>query len=41
MTGVCKRRDFKLARVQMFYFDEAPLAQFSQRAGREFEQEKP
>jgi ketosteroid isomerase-like protein len=37
VIGVYELRDFKLARAQMFYFDEAALARFLQRAAREFE----
>ena len=35
VIGLYEMRDFKLARAQMFYFDEAALVQFLQRAARE------
>src|SRR5262245_38357818 len=40
VIGVYELRDFKLARAQMFYFDEAALAHFLQRAARELKQTK-
>jgi len=41
VIGVYELRDFKLSRAQMFYFDEAALAQFLERAARELKQTKP
>jgi ketosteroid isomerase-like protein len=41
VIGVYELRGFKLSRAQMFYFDEAALAQFLQRATHELKQEKP
>ncbi len=38
VIGLYELRDFKLSRGQMFYFDEAALTQFLQRAARELEQ---
>jgi ketosteroid isomerase-like protein len=38
VIGLYELRDFKLSRAQMFYFDEAALTQFLQRAARKFEQ---
>jgi ketosteroid isomerase-like protein len=35
VIGLYELRDFKLARAQMFYFDEAALVRFLQRAARE------
>lgn len=40
VIGLYELRDFKLSRAQMFYFDEAALAQFLQRAARELKQTK-
>jgi ketosteroid isomerase-like protein len=40
VIGLYELRDFKLSRAQMFYFNEAALAQFLQRAARELEQSK-
>lgn len=40
VIGLYELRDFKLARAQMFYFDEAALTQFLQRAARELKQTK-
>src|SRR5262245_8655067 len=40
VIGLYDLRDFKLARAQMFYFNEAALAQFLQRAARELKQTK-
>lgn len=41
VIGLYELRDSKLSRAQMFYFDEAALAQFLQRATRELQQTKP
>ncbi len=41
VIGVYELRDFKLARAQMFYFDEAALVQFLERAAQELKQKKP
>jgi hypothetical protein len=41
VIGLYELRDFKLSRAQMFYFDEAALAQFLERAARELKQTKP
>jgi uncharacterized protein len=38
VIGLYELRDFKLSLAQMFYFDEAALTQFLQRAARELEQ---
>ena len=38
VIGVYELRDFKLARAQMFYFDEAALVQFLRQAKRELKQ---
>lgn len=40
VIGLYELRDFKLARAQMFYFDEAALVRFLQRAARELKQPK-
>jgi uncharacterized protein len=40
VIGLYDMRDFKLSRAQMFYFDEAALVQFLQRAARELKQTK-
>lgn len=40
VIGLYELHDFKLARAQMFYFDEAALAHFLQRAARELKQTK-
>jgi ketosteroid isomerase-like protein len=40
VIGLYELRDFKLARAQMFYFDEAALVQFLQQAARELKQAK-
>jgi len=40
VIGLYELRDFKLSRAQMFYFDEAALAQFLKRAARELKQMK-
>jgi len=40
VIGLYDMRDFKLSRAQMFYFDEAALVQFLQRAARELKQKK-
>jgi ketosteroid isomerase-like protein len=41
VIGLYELRDFKLSRAQMFYFDEAALAQFLERAAQELKQTKP
>lgn len=38
VTGLYELRDFKLARAQMFYFDEAACARFLERAAQERKQ---
>jgi ketosteroid isomerase-like protein len=38
VIGLYELHDFKLARAQMFYFDEAALAQFLHRAAHELKQ---
>ena len=40
VIGLYELRDFKLARAQMFYFDEAALARFLERAASEVKQRK-
>lgn len=40
VIGLYDMRDFKLSRAQMFYFDEAVLVQFLQRAARELKEKK-
>jgi ketosteroid isomerase-like protein len=40
VIGLYDMRDFKLSRAQMFYFDEAALVQFLQRAARELKETK-
>lgn len=40
VIGLYELRDFKLARAQMFYFDEAACARFLERAAAELKQEK-
>jgi ketosteroid isomerase-like protein len=40
VIGLYELRDFKLSRAQMFYFDEAALVRFLQRAPRELKQTK-
>jgi ketosteroid isomerase-like protein len=40
VIGLYELRDFKLSRAQMFYFDEAALARFLQRAAGELKQTK-
>ena len=41
VIGLYELRDFKLARAQMFYFDEAACARFLERATRELREIKP
>jgi ketosteroid isomerase-like protein len=41
VIGLYDMRDFKLARAQMFYFDEAACARFLERAAAELQQMKP
>jgi ketosteroid isomerase-like protein len=41
VIGLYQLRDSKLSRAQMFYFHEAALVQFLQRATRELQQTKP
>src|SRR5262249_7873686 len=41
VIGLYELRDFKLSRAQMFYFDEASLVQFLQRATGDLKQTKP
>jgi len=40
VIGLYDMRDFKLSHAQMFYFDEAALVQFLQRAARELKETK-
>ena len=39
VIGLYELRDFKLARAQMFYFDEAAVSRFLKRAALEFGQD--